>query len=71
MWPVTAAKRKWRLTRQRIDDDGPAVWLSESVFRAGPQGVDDAVAALRKVYENREDLAAKAEELMEAFRRGG
>jgi dTDP-4-amino-4,6-dideoxygalactose transaminase len=47
-----------------------AVWLSESVFRAGPQGVDDAVAALRKVYDNREDLAAKAEELMEAFRRG-
>lgn len=26
-----------------------AVWLDESIFRAGPQGVDDAVAALRKI----------------------
>jgi dTDP-4-amino-4,6-dideoxygalactose transaminase len=26
-----------------------AVWLDEAVFRAGPQGVDDAVAALRKI----------------------
>jgi dTDP-4-amino-4,6-dideoxygalactose transaminase len=29
-----------------------AVWLDESIFRAGPPGVDDAVAALRKIYEN-------------------
>jgi dTDP-4-amino-4,6-dideoxygalactose transaminase len=34
-----------------------AVWLDENVFRAGPQGVDDVVAALRKVYDNREALA--------------
>jgi dTDP-4-amino-4,6-dideoxygalactose transaminase len=40
-----------------------AVWLDENIFRAGRQGVDDAVAALRKVYENREELAAKADEL--------
>ena len=26
-----------------------AVWLDESVFRAGQQGVDDAVAAIRKI----------------------
>lgn len=35
-----------------------AVWLDEAVFRTGPQGVDDAVAALRKIYEQREALAA-------------
>jgi len=35
-----------------------AVWLDENVFRAGLQGVDDVVAALRKVYEQRETLAA-------------
>src|SRR6185436_18046092 len=26
-----------------------AVWLAESIFRAGPQGVDDVVAAIRKI----------------------
>jgi dTDP-4-amino-4,6-dideoxygalactose transaminase len=29
-----------------------AVWLDEAVFRAGRQGVDDAVAALRKIQAN-------------------
>ena len=33
-----------------------AVWLDENVFRARLQGVDDVVAALRKVYESREAL---------------
>ncbi len=37
-----------------------AVWLGESVFRAGPKGVDDAVAALRKIYEQRESLASRS-----------
>ncbi|MCG2770122.1 MAG: DegT/DnrJ/EryC1/StrS family aminotransferase [Anaerolineae bacterium] len=35
-----------------------AVWLSEQVFRAGKQGIDDAVAALRKIYDHRAELAA-------------
>ena len=39
-----------------------AVWLDESVFRADRQGVDDAVAALRKIYDQRDELAAKADE---------
>jgi dTDP-4-amino-4,6-dideoxygalactose transaminase len=39
-----------------------AVWSDESVFRSGRQGVDDAVAALRKIYENRDSLATKIEE---------
>lgn len=30
-----------------------AVWLDEAIFRAGKQAVDDVVAAVRKVYENR------------------
>jgi dTDP-4-amino-4,6-dideoxygalactose transaminase len=34
-----------------------AVWLDEAVFRAGPQGVDDAVAALEKIQENAGELA--------------
>ncbi len=33
-----------------------AVWLGESTFRAGKQGVDDVVAAIRKVKENIEAL---------------
>lgn len=36
---------------------GEAVWLSEGVFRAGPRGVDDVVAALRKLVANRGELA--------------
>lgn len=44
-----------------------AVWLDESVFRAGRQGVDDAVAALRKIYEQGDELAAKVEEWREAL----
>lgn len=37
-----------------------AVWLPESVFRAGKEGVDQAVAAVRKVYEQRAALAEAA-----------
>jgi dTDP-4-amino-4,6-dideoxygalactose transaminase len=33
-----------------------AVWLEESVFRAGPQGVDDVVAALRKIQGHAAEL---------------
>jgi dTDP-4-amino-4,6-dideoxygalactose transaminase len=33
-----------------------AVWLDECIFRAGRQGVDDAVAAIRKVQANAADL---------------
>ena len=40
-----------------------AVWLDESVFRAGRQGVDDAVAALLKIYDQRQELAAQVEQL--------
>lgn len=44
-----------------------AVWLDENVFRAGRQGVDDVVAALQKVYDNREELAARVEEIKAAW----
>jgi len=37
-----------------------AVWLDESVFRAGRQGVDDAVNAIRKIQVNAVELAAAA-----------
>ena len=40
-----------------------AVWLDESVFRAGTQGVDDAVAALKKIQENSAELAAAADKM--------
>jgi hypothetical protein len=41
-----------------------ALWLGESTFRAGKEGVDDVVAALRKVQAHAAELAgrtAKAE----------
>ena len=37
-----------------------AVWLDECIFRAGRQGVDDAVAAIAKVQANAAELAEKA-----------
>ncbi len=33
-----------------------AVWLNEAIFRAGPQGVDDAVAAIKKIQRNAGEL---------------
>jgi dTDP-4-amino-4,6-dideoxygalactose transaminase len=42
-----------------------AVVLGENVFRAGPEGVDDAIAALKKVQEN----AAELREAAEKYRR--
>ena len=37
-----------------------AVWLPESTFRAGPEGIDDVAAALRKLQANAAALSAPA-----------
>jgi dTDP-4-amino-4,6-dideoxygalactose transaminase len=37
-----------------------AVWLDEAIFRDGRQGVDDAVAALKKIQKNASELAEAA-----------
>lgn len=42
-----------------------AVWLDEAVFRAGRKGVEDAVAAMRKIQRNAEELAKAARRLRE------
>jgi dTDP-4-amino-4,6-dideoxygalactose transaminase len=39
-----------------------AVWLDEAVFRAGPQGVDDAVTAVQKIQRNADALRKAVEE---------
>jgi dTDP-4-amino-4,6-dideoxygalactose transaminase len=44
-----------------------AVWLDEAVFRSGRQGVDDAVAAIKKIQKNARELAKAAEELRKQF----
>jgi dTDP-4-amino-4,6-dideoxygalactose transaminase len=46
-----------------------AVWLDEAIFRAGPQGVDDAVAAIKKIQRNAKELNAAAEELRRKYGR--
>jgi len=38
-----------------------AISLEESIFRAGPQGVDDFISALQKVQENATELKAAAQ----------
>ena len=40
-----------------------AVWLDESVFRAGQKGVDDAVAAIKKIQVNAAELNKAGEEI--------
>lgn len=40
-----------------------AVWLDEAVFRCGPKGVDDAVAAIKKIQLHAKELNDAAEEL--------
>jgi len=47
-----------------------AVWLDEAVFRAGPKGVDDAVAAIKKIQTNAKELNEAAEELRKNMLRG-
>jgi len=44
-----------------------AVWLDESVFRAGQKGVDDAVAAIKKISANAKELNDAAEELRKKY----
>ncbi len=44
-----------------------AVWLDESVFRTGPKGVNDAVAAIKKIQENAGELAQAAKKLREHY----
>lgn len=46
-----------------------AVWLDEAVFRAGPNGVDDAVAAIKKIQKNAKELNEAAEELQKKYGR--
>jgi len=44
-----------------------AVWLDENVFRAGPKGVDDAVAAIKKIQNNADELNKAADGLREKY----
>ena len=46
-----------------------AVWLDESIFRAGPKGVDDAVAAIKKIQANAQELNKAAGELRKKYGR--
>lgn len=45
-----------------------AVWLDENVFRAGQKGVDDAVAAIKKIQANARELNEAAEELRKNYK---
>jgi dTDP-4-amino-4,6-dideoxygalactose transaminase len=40
-----------------------AVWLDEAIFRAGSKGVDDAVAAVKKIQSHSGELAEAAKKL--------
>ena len=46
-----------------------AVWLDEAVFRSGSKGVDDAVAAIKKIQENAGELAEAEQRLREEYGR--
>jgi len=44
-----------------------AVWLGEAIFRAGPKGVDDVIAALKKIQSNTEELKLAEDELRKRY----
>jgi dTDP-4-amino-4,6-dideoxygalactose transaminase len=44
-----------------------AVWLDEAIFRAGPEGVNDAVAAIKKIQNNAVELNQAADELRQRY----
>lgn len=44
-----------------------AVWLDEAIFRAGQKGVDDAVAAIKKIQMNAKELRDATEELRRKY----
>jgi len=44
-----------------------SVWLSESIFRAGPKGVEDVVKALRKILAQARDLKEAETELRQKW----
>lgn len=46
-----------------------AVWLDECIFRAGRQGVDDAVAAVRKIQANPGEVKGRSRDLIRLGRR--
>jgi len=37
--------------------EATSVWMGESIFRAGSKGIDDLVAGVQKLVENREELS--------------
>jgi dTDP-4-amino-4,6-dideoxygalactose transaminase len=44
--------RKIRLPAAERASEQEAVWLDEAIFRAGPQGIEDVVAAIAKIQAN-------------------
>ena len=44
-----------------------AIWLDEAIFRAGQKGVDDAVAAIKKIQMNAKELRDATEELRRKY----
>ncbi|HTX80126.1 MAG TPA: DegT/DnrJ/EryC1/StrS family aminotransferase [Longilinea sp.] len=51
---------------ERASED-EAVWLDEAIFRAGKQGIDDAVEALKKLLDNRSEMQQLEEMRMKLF----
>jgi len=60
--------KKMKLPEAERACEHEAVWLDEAVFRDGPKGVDDAVAALKKIQRNAAELSKAANELKEKYK---
>jgi dTDP-4-amino-4,6-dideoxygalactose transaminase len=58
---------KMQLPEARRACEHEAVWLDEAIFRAGQNGVDDAVEAIKKIQENAAELNQASEELRKKF----
>lgn len=59
--------KKMNLPEAKRACEHEAVWLDEAIFRSGQKGVDDAVAAIKKIQRNASELNKAAEEIRKKY----
>jgi hydrogenase/urease nickel incorporation metallochaperone HypA/DegT/DnrJ/EryC1/StrS aminotransferase family protein len=61
--------KNMKLPEAQSASEHEAVWMDEAIFRAGPKGVNDTVAAIKKIQKNAKALNDAADELRKKYGR--